>query len=53
MDQHIKRLRAKLEEFPHEGWEIETLWGVGYKIAEKPEGAAGGDSKAKQKDVAR
>lgn len=53
VDSHIKRLRAKLEEFPHEGWEIETLWGVGYKFAEKPEGAAGGDGKAKQKDVAR
>ena len=35
VDSHIKRLRAKLEEYPHEGWEIETLWGVGYKFAEK------------------
>ena len=53
VDSHIKRLRAKLEEFPHEGWEIETLWGVGYKFAEKPEGAESGDGKAKQKDVAK
>ena len=35
VDSHIKRLRAKLDEFPHEGWEIETFWGVGYKFAEK------------------
>ena len=32
---HIKRLRAKLEEYSHEGWEIETIWGVGYKFAIK------------------
>lgn len=43
VDSHIKRLRAKLEEYPHEGWEIETLWGVGYKFAEKP----GGNEKQK------
>ncbi len=35
VDSHIKRLRAKLDEYPHEGWEIETFWGVGYKFAEK------------------
>lgn len=35
VDSHIKRLRAKLDEFPHEGWEIETIWGVGYKFAIK------------------
>jgi DNA-binding response OmpR family regulator len=35
VDSHIKRLRAKLEDYPHEGWEIETLWGIGYKFAEK------------------
>lgn len=32
VDSHIKRLRAKLDEFPHEGWEIKTIWGVGYKF---------------------
>lgn len=32
VDSHIKRLRAKLEEFPHPGWEIRTIWGVGYKF---------------------
>lgn len=35
VDSHIKRLRAKLEEYSHEGWEIETIWGVGYKFAIK------------------
>ena len=37
VDSHIKRLRAKVDEFPHEGWEIETIWGVGYKFAIKQE----------------
>lgn len=32
VDSHIKRLRAKLDEVPHEGWEINTIWGVGYKF---------------------
>ncbi len=35
VDSHIKRLRAKLDEHSHEGWEIETIWGVGYKFAVK------------------
>lgn len=35
VDSHIKRLRAKLDEHPHQGWEIETIWGVGYKFAVK------------------
>ena len=35
VDSHIKRLRAKLDEHPHQGWEIETIWGVGYKFAIK------------------
>ncbi len=35
VDSHIKRLRAKLDEFPHEGWEIRTIWGVGYKFEVK------------------
>jgi len=32
VDSHIKRLRAKLDEHDHEGWEIKTIWGVGYKF---------------------
>lgn len=32
VDSHIKRLRAKLDEIPHENWEIKTIWGVGYKF---------------------
>ena len=32
VDSHIKRLRAKLEAFQPEGWEIKTIWGVGYKF---------------------
>ena len=32
VDSHIKRLRAKLDEFDHDGWEIKTIWGVGYKF---------------------
>lgn len=35
VDSHIKRLRAKLDEHPHVGWDIETIWGVGYKFAVK------------------
>lgn len=32
VDSHIKRLRAKLETLGPEGWEIRTIWGVGYKF---------------------
>lgn len=32
VDSHIKRLRAKLDAVPHPGWEITTIWGVGYKF---------------------
>ncbi|MDR2957033.1 MAG: response regulator transcription factor [Coriobacteriales bacterium] len=32
VDSHIKRLRAKLDTVPHPGWEIKTIWGVGYKF---------------------
>jgi DNA-binding response OmpR family regulator len=35
VDSHIKRLRAKLDEYPHEGWDIRTIWGVGYKFEVK------------------
>lgn len=32
VDSHIKRLRAKLDEYPHEKWNIKTVWGMGYKF---------------------
>lgn len=32
VDSHIKRLRAKLDEFEHDKWQIKTIWGVGYKF---------------------
>ena len=32
VDSHIKRLRAKLDEHSHDGWEIRTIWGVGYNF---------------------
>lgn len=32
VDSHIKRLRAKLDEYEHKKWEIKTIWGVGYKF---------------------
>lgn len=32
VDSHIRRLRSKLDEFPHRNWEIKTIWGVGYKF---------------------
>ena len=35
VDSHIKRLRAKLDEFSHDSWEIKTIWGVGYKFEGK------------------
>lgn len=35
VDTHIKRLRAKLDEFVHDNWEIKTIWGVGYKFEGK------------------
>lgn len=35
VDSHIKRLRAKLDRYEHIGWEIKTIWGVGYRFEEK------------------
>ena len=32
VDQHIKRLRAKLDAAEHEGWKITTVFGTGYKF---------------------
>lgn len=36
VDSHIKRLRVKLEAAHPEGWEIKTIWGIGYKFEVKP-----------------
>ncbi len=35
VDSHIKRLRAKIDEYEHANWDIKTIWGVGYKFEEK------------------
>ena len=35
VDSHIKRMRAKLDKIEHPGWEIKTIWGVGYKFEVK------------------
>ena len=32
VDQHIKRLREKLTDSEEFGWQIKTIWGVGYKF---------------------
>lgn len=32
VDSHIKRLRAKLDQYEHPDWQIKTVWGVGYKL---------------------
>lgn len=32
VDSHMKRLRQKLDKHTHPGWEIKTIWGVGYKF---------------------
>ena len=32
VDNHIKRLRSKLDEHNHDSWLISTIWGVGYKF---------------------
>ncbi len=34
VDSHIKRLRAKLDQYEHQNWDIKTMWGVGYKFEE-------------------
>lgn len=35
VDSHIKRLRAKLDQYDCRGWDIKTIWGVGYRFEEK------------------
>ncbi len=37
IDTHIKRLRAKLDEFDHPVWQIKTVWGIGYQFEVKAE----------------
>ena len=32
VDSHIKRLRQKLDEYPHDFFTIATVWGTGYKF---------------------
>ncbi len=32
VDSHIKRLRAKIDKVEHPGWQIKTIWGLGYKF---------------------
>ncbi len=32
VDSHIKRLRAKLDNYAHPNWDVKTIWGVGYKF---------------------
>lgn len=34
VDTHVKRLRAKLNEYKHESWDVKTIWAVGYKFEE-------------------
>ena len=36
VDSHIKRLRAKLDKYEHEKWDIKTIWRVGYRFEVKP-----------------
>lgn len=36
VDSHIRRLRAKLNAVAHDGWDIKTIWGVGYKFEVTP-----------------
>lgn len=40
VDSHIKRLRAKLEDYPHPLWRIKTIWGVGYRFEQEPQAGA-------------
>lgn len=37
VDVHVKRLREKLTEGERLGWQIKTVWGVGYKFEVKPQ----------------
>ncbi len=39
VDVHVKRLREKLQDSEPLGWQIRTIWGVGYKFEYKKDGA--------------
>lgn len=39
VDVHIKRIREKLDRYPHVNWLIKTVWGVGYKFETRPDKA--------------
>ena len=32
VDSHMKRLRAKIDKYKRDKWDIKTIWGVGYKF---------------------
>lgn len=32
VDSQIKRLRAKMDQYDHPGWNIKTVWGIGYQF---------------------
>ena len=32
VDSHVKRLRLKLDAVSHPGWQVKTVWGLGYKF---------------------
>lgn len=37
VDSQIKRMRSVLSEYAHPGWDIKTMWGVGYKFEKADE----------------
>lgn len=41
VNSHINRLRSKIEEDPSDPRYIQTVWGIGYRFAEQPDGASG------------
>ena len=38
VDTHIKRIRGKLDAYPHPDWNIKTVWGAGYKFVINKDG---------------
>lgn len=36
VDTHIRRLRAKLDAYPHAHVALTTVWGLGYKVEVLP-----------------
>lgn len=39
VNSHINRLRSKIEKDPSDPHYIQTVWGIGYRFADKPDGA--------------